>query len=106
MLLGDITEPLENGSRNVARVPLSLVLCVQPLNNNLKPVGKPFKALTRDVSDVGLGFHFSTSFPTNFVRIGPSEHSASQSIARVCYNKAYYGEQTVFHIGVEFLGNS
>ena len=106
MLLHDISEQPENNLRKVARIPQSLVLCVQPLNNDLKPVGKPFQAITRDVSEDGLGFLYNASFPTKFVRIGPSEHSASQSIAKVCYNRAFYGEKTMYLVGIEFLGNS
>jgi hypothetical protein len=106
MLLHDLSEQPDNNRRRFARIPQSLVLCVQPLNNDLKPVGKPYKALTRDVSENGLGFLYNASFPTKFVRVGPSEHSASQSIAQVCYNKAYYGEQTMYLVGIEFLGNS
>ncbi len=84
-------------------MPRSLVLIIQPLDNDLQPVGKAFKAVTRDVSATGLGFLHETPFPTNFIRIGATEQSMAQSLARVCYNKTFYGDEIVYLIGVEFI---
>jgi len=84
-------------------MPQSLILCIQPLDNHFRAVGSPFQAITRDVSTKGIGFLYGSPFPTKYVRIGATKHSRSQSIARVCYNKAYYGEKVVFLVGVEFI---
>ena len=103
MLLRDISDPSDDDDRrNNTRVPRSLVLAVQPLNQQGDPVGEPFKAVTRDVSEQGLGFLHPFPFPTNYVRIGPTANSISQSNARVCHNVAYEGEKRLFLVGVEF----
>ena len=103
-LLRDVAGPeFQDNRRNSDRLPRSLVLVVQPLDNNLQPVGSPFKAVTRDVSETGLGFLNETPFPTKFVRIGATAQSAAQSVARVCYNKTYFGDEPVYLVGVEFL---
>jgi hypothetical protein len=101
--LEEISKPVEVERRKVSRVPQSLILCIQPLDSSMQPVGSSFQAITRDISAKGLGFLYGAPFPTNFVRIGATKHSRSQAIGRVCYNKAYYGEKVVFLVGVEFL---
>ena len=105
-LLRDVAgAEFEGNRRSSERIPRSLVLVVQPLNNEFQPVGSPFKAVTRDVSEKGLGFLHETPFPTKYVRIGATAQSAAQSVARVCYNKTYFGEEPVYLVGVEFLKN-
>jgi hypothetical protein len=89
--------------RAEARVPKSILLHVQPLDSNFDPNGQPFKAVTRDFSDAGLGFLHKHEFESEYVQIGPNEHSQSQSIARVCYNVAYGGGADLYLIGVAFL---
>jgi len=106
-LLQAITEfPPEQDRRKINRVPRSLVVSVQPLDNNMQPTGACFKAVSRDISTNGMGFFQNEPFPTSFVRIGPNENSVSQSVARVCFNKAYHGEQVQYLVGVEFLSHS
>ncbi len=102
-LLSDIAEPVEVERRKYSRVPQSLILNIQPLNNDLQPVGDSFQAITRDVSTNGVGFLYNSPFPTKYVRVGATKHSVSQSVARVCFNKAYYGEKVVYLVGVEFI---
>jgi hypothetical protein len=103
MLLRDISEsPLEGNRRGDTRTPRSLVLTVQPLNQRLEPVGESFRAVTRDISETGMGFLHQFPFPTNFVRIGPTADSISQSLARVCYNVVYQGDEMMYLVGVEF----
>ena len=106
MLLHDISSQNDDNRRGASRIKVSLVLCVQPLNNDLEPVGRPFKALTRDVSENGLGFFFKTPFPIEFVRVGPTEYSSSQSVARVCYNGLADSNRAQYLVGIQFLGNS
>ena len=106
-LLHAISEfPPEQDRREVTRVLRSLVVSIQPLDNSMQPTGACFKAVSRDVSTNGMGFFHHEPFPTGLVRIGPNEDSVSQSVARVCFNKAYYGEQVQYLVGVEFLSRS
>lgn len=109
--LGDLRDLLRDlgeseyatNRRRAVRIPRSLVLVIQPLDNDLNPVGSLFKAVTRDVSASGLGFLHETPFPTNYVRIGATAQSSAQSIARVCYNKTIFCDELVYLIGVEFI---
>ena len=103
MLLRDISDyPDENDRRQNVRIPKSFVLALQPLDNHLQPIGESFKSVSRDISENGIGFLHPTPFPTNHVRIGPTVDSISQSIARVCYNVVFYGEEAMYLVGVEF----
>lgn len=93
----------QENRRHTLRRPRSIVLIIQPLNNQFEPVGSPFKAITRDVSETGLGFLHESAFPTSFVRIGVTAASSAQSIAQVCYNKAIYRDGLVYLVGVKFI---
>ncbi len=102
-LLGEISNfAPENDRRKRIRVARKLILVVQPLDKNFQPTGEAFKAMTDDVSANGLGFKHTSKFPTEFVRIGPTKHSVTQAICRVCYNKPLCGREKLFRIGVEF----
>ena len=106
MLLRDISEvPTEDDRRSNIRIPQCLVLHIQPLSATLEPVGEPFKATTRDISFGGIGFLHQTPFPSEYIKIRPTEHSASCAIARVCYNQTYFGQEKLCLVGVEFLQN-
>ncbi|MFK7767071.1 MAG: hypothetical protein AB8B55_07595 [Mariniblastus sp.] len=103
-LLGEISNLVPEGDRRKnVRTTRTLVLAIQPLDEKLNPVGRPFNANTRNVSQRGIGFLHSAEFFTPYVRIGPTAHSITQTIARVCYNKPLYGEEKMFMIGVEFI---
>lgn len=78
-------------------------MAVQPLDTERKPIGKPLKALTRDISADGLGFIHPTPFPTEFVEIRNVENSHSYAVARVCYNRAYCDDDLNYFVGVQFV---
>ena len=78
-LLREIAKPVEVERRKIGRTPQSLILCIQPLDNSLRPVGSPFQAITRDVSEKGLGFLYGAPFPTKYVRVSANQNTADLS---------------------------
>jgi hypothetical protein len=104
MLLEEIAQrSSDDDRRQDNRVATSLLIFVQPLDNQFRPQGQPFKAITRDLSANGLGFFHEFPFPTNFAQISANRNSYAKSIARICFNKVYHGDEMVYLIGAEFL---
>lgn len=84
------------------RYACTLCLEIQPLDENHDPVGSSFMAITRDVSNSGVGFVDAQSFPYDFIRIGIPQNDATV-VAKVCYNRPVGDEDPMYLIGVQFI---
>lgn len=106
-VLQDLVEyPSSSNQRNVQRMLWSILLNIEPLDSDRKPIGRPFLAVTRDLTDFGLGFYHGSFLAASFVRIQSKEGFIGERLARVCFNKAIYGEVPLYLVGVEFLSRT
>ncbi len=102
-LLEDLSEkPKFVERRNGTRITKKLVLSLQPLDDSFQPRGETFRATTRDFSSGGIGFIHPELFPSQYVRVSPTAHSDSYSIAEVRYTHPH-PESNGYLIGVQFV---
>lgn len=103
-LLQDLVNfPSRDNQRKTQRMPWSILLNVEPLDKEMNPIGDRFLVVTRDLSEYGLGFFHRSFLAASFVRLESKEKLVGQRLARVCFNKAFYGERPLYLVGVEFL---
>lgn len=91
----------KNKRRN-RREPRSVSLRIQPLDLDFCPDGEAFWAVSRDVSNGGLGFINSEPIQHEYVRIGLFEENATM-IARVCHSTSIGVKYPLYLVGVQFL---
>jgi hypothetical protein len=75
--------------RRSKRIPVQLEVAVQPLNESLRPSGRPFLAVTRDVSTGGLCLMHARPAPTEtlFVEIPRPEVTPLYVVLKVLRNR-------------------
>lgn len=55
--------------RGRPRYQVTLPLIVQPVDAEMKPIGEPFRALTRDISTEGVGFYHTRKIDAQFAAL-------------------------------------
>ena len=104
-LLTELTSGPENhvkNKRRSRREPRSVSLSIQPLDLDFCPDGEAFWAVSRDVSNGGLGFVNSEPIQHEYVRIGLFDEAATM-IARVCHSTSIGVKCPLYLVGVQFL---
>lgn len=104
-LLAELTSGSDKGDkkrRQNRRNPRSVSLRIQPLDLDFCHDGEPFWAVSRDVSNGGLGFINSEPIQHEYVRIGLFEEEATM-IARVCHSTSIGVQYPLYLVGVQFL---
>ena len=88
--------------RSHTREPKSISLRIQPLDLDFRPDGEPFWAVSRDLSEQGLGFINGEPLDHEYVRIGIFEDQLS-IIGRVCHSTSIGVNYPLYLVGVELL---
>jgi len=102
-LIRELTAAQKDSSRRgTDRQPHSLSLMVQPLDLDFQPVGDPFRALSRDISDSGVGFLNLEAVPYEFVRVSLVDFNASM-VARVRHCSSLGKDHPLYLVGLEFI---
>lgn len=95
-------EKSKKKQRKHRREPRSISLQIQPLDLDFCPDGEAFWAVSRDVSNGGLGFINSEPISHEYVRIGLFEEKATM-IARICHSTSIGVKYPLYLVGVQFL---
>ena len=88
--------------RRAARLSLSIRLVVQPMLSGFVPCGTSVKAITRDVSEYGLGFLSVRPVETDWMSIVEESSPEHYYFCRVVHTGGRLNEETLFLTGVEF----
>lgn len=88
--------------RQGTRIPKRLSLKVQPLDDDFRPDGEPFCALSSDLSKKGIGFVSDDRMSHEYIRIMLLEQDVSV-IAQVRHSTSIGTEYPLYLVGVEFL---
>ena len=78
--------------RTDRRKPILLDVIAVPLDSQFKPVGDPFLALTRDISDGGISmFHTErVSAPYLLVKVDSPRYQKLQAVVQVVRSRRFY----------------
>ncbi|MEM8736126.1 MAG: hypothetical protein AAGG44_17990, partial [Planctomycetota bacterium] len=84
-VFGLILEQLADQERRTSRrMPWRASIRVQPLDEDFRPDGEPFYAITSDLSRLGMGFIFPDAIQHSHLRITVSDDEVS-AIVRVVH---------------------
>ena len=89
--------------REDQRHPLSVTLRVQPLDDDLQPLGKEFRVITRDVSTGGVGFVHTSPIEQRFLRLVMADESHDELIVEVRHCTRVGELGLLYLIGVQLL---
>lgn len=91
--------------RSSPRIPKSLEISVQPLDEKLAECGQPFFAITRDISQGGLAYLSSRKAGCEKAVISLNNGIAPGIVCRICNDSVLHctGMESVWLTNVEFL---
>lgn len=98
----DFQGPERRASR---RIPRTLEISVQPLDEQLEEAGRPFFAITRDISQGGLSFLSSQRATFKKAVVSINDGIAPGIVCRICNSSVIHssGSDDVCLTNVEFL---
>lgn len=99
--LGDNSRK-QHQERRHERIPRSLSVSVQPLNDDFQPDGELFWLVSRDISLAGMGLISLDPVFHRHVRLGLLEENVSV-IAEVRHNSSIGTHHPLYLVGVEFI---
>jgi hypothetical protein len=88
--------------RRHQRIPRSLSVSVQPLNEDFQPDGEPFWLVSRDISLTGIGLISLDPIVHRHVRLGLLDENVSV-IGEVRHNSSIGTHHPLYLVGVEFI---
>ena len=91
--------------RRSKRVPQSIGILVQPLDQYLAELSEPFFAITRDPSQGGLSFLSPQHSSFGFALISPADQGQGEVVCRICNSAIVHETQNehVYLTNVEYL---
>ena len=104
--LGQCAKDYEGPERRASRrVPRTLEITVQPLNDQMAASGEPFFAITRDISQGGLAYLSSRKADFDKAVIAINDGIAPGIVCRICNTSVIHtvGLEEVCLTNVEFL---
>lgn len=100
--LGRIMATNRRGRRDNIRVPRSISVSIQPLDDDFRADGGVFWVVSRDISVKGLGLISYDPIYHEFVRVGLVDEGVSV-IGRIRHNTSIGHDFPLFLVGVEFI---
>lgn len=99
---GGYTGPERRASR---RIPRTLEISVQPMDLQMKESGRPFFAITRDISQGGLAFLSSQKSDFEKAVVSLNDGVAPGIVCRICHSSLVHssGSEEVWLTNVEYL---
>lgn len=102
----DATQQYHGPERRASRrVPRTLEISVQPLNDKLAEIGQPFFAITRDISQGGLAYLSSRRADFDKAVVAINDGIAPGIVCRICNSAVIHssGMEEFCLTNVEFL---